>query len=335
METSKTDKAFTEVMEQLPRWFNEWSDLVPNSIKAYITELRLFTGQSPLWMEGRNCCSFGTATLNSSQMQELFLYVCQGSVHSFQQEIKEGFVTLGGGHRVGLCGTAVFHNGQQSGLRDITSMNIRFARQNRDCAVPLYEKLKEYDSEKGSFLIAGAPGSGKTTLLRDYCRILSDKGIVCAMLDERGELSGFDLGKCTHVLKGLPKTKAILQALRCLSPEIIFCDEIGTAEEAELLCSGLGGGAKFIGTIHGDNLHKLLHKPQLQPLLQQQSLDMIVLVEPVGKITDTMEVNSYADSGLRFDNAERFAGRLGKQSKTGTGAVKMEVPAVLFSADSL
>ncbi len=334
METSKTDKAFAEVMSQLPRWFNEWSDLVPNSMKTYITELRLFSGQSPLWMEGRNCRSFGTNVLSSQQMQDLFLYVCQGSVHSFQQEIKEGFVTLNGGHRVGLCGTAVFHNGQQSGLRDITSMNIRFARQHRDCAAPLYEKFKEHGYEKGSFLIAGAPSSGKTTLLRDYCRILSDKGIICAMLDERGELSGFDLGNCTHVLKGLPKTRAILQALRCLSPEIIFCDEIGTVEEAELLCSGLGGGAKFIGTIHGDDLHKLLHKPQLQPLLQQQSLDMLVLVEAVGKITEIMEVNSYAASGLHFDNVERIDSRHKLQNETGTGAVKMESPASLFSADS-
>ncbi len=328
----ESDKTFLEIMLQLPSSFRRWSSLVPIELQPRLTELRLFRGQQPLWMEARKGYHFGQEVITPTQMQELYLAVCQGSVHSFQQEIREGFVTLKGGHRVGLCGTAVFHHGEQSGLRDITSLNIRFARQHRGCAEELYRRLKEQSLERSSFLLVGPPASGKTSLLRDLCRILSEQGSICALLDERGELTDFDLGPSTHVLKGLPKEKALLQALRCLSPEVILCDEIGTLEEAELLCRGLNSGCRFIATIHGEKLQSLLRKPQLRPLIKQGALDALILVEPLGQIKTIMEVKGNASAGLYADPSLGLSGRALPQTEAGAGAAALGQPSLLSSA---
>ena len=294
------DNSFEQVIAQLPQWFREIADSVPFTEREKITELRIFLDRAPLWTQSGIFRIFHKAPISRKQLDELFYAVCRGSVHSFQQEICQGYVTMEGGHRAGICGTAIFQNGVQTGLRDISSMNIRFARERRGCGAKLFREMKKLGLEQGNFLLAGAPGSGKTTILRDYARLLADSGCVVAVLDERGELSGFDLGYSTHVLKNLPKERAILQAVRTLAPQVILCDEIGREQEAELLCQGLNSGCHFIASIHGNDLKHLLLKQQLRPLLEQRTLDAVVLLEPLGKIRRILTLEEfYETDGLR------------------------------------
>ena len=285
------DNSFAQVVGQLPEWFRSIADSVPAEQRGKINELRLFAGQPAVWRAGTDCFCYDSKAITPQKLEEIFYAICRGSVHSFQQEICQGFVTMEGGHRVGICGTAVFHNGQQSGLRDISSLNIRFARQAKGCARALYRRMNRLGLAEGSFLLAGPPGCGKTTLLRDYARILAggDGGMcrIVALLDERGELSGgFDLGRTAHVLKAIPKEKAILQALRTLAPQVILCDELGTEQETNQLIAGLNGGCRFIGSIHGENWASLCRKPQFRPLLEQQALDGVVFLEGLGQIRE-------------------------------------------------
>lgn len=287
------DRALECLMNQLPCWLREYEKMLPEKLKESLTELRLFVGQPPCWFCKGQLGFSGGQALNAQQMEELFYWVCQGSVHSHQRELCEGFVTLPGGQRVGVCGTAVYRDGSQIGLQDITSMAIRISSPWTGCADGLFRQMEMLGLQKGSFLLAGSPSSGKTTLLRDYIRILAgkNKGCAVAVLDERGELSAYDLGVTVHVLKAMPKEKAILQALRTLSPQLMVCDEIGSEAEAKALLQGLNSGCRFIGSIHAASSRELYQKEQYKLLLQKHALDAVLLLrgaDAPGQVQETL-----------------------------------------------
>ena len=286
------DNKFQQVIQQFPPWFSDIADAVPMQARKHITELHVFEDQTVFWRCGKFGRSYDSHHISRRELQEIFVYLCNGSVHCYQQEIEQGFLTLNGGHRVGLCGTVLWQNGTIAGLRDISSITVRIAHQIKGCAIELNKVMGNK-----SFLIAGAPGTGKTTLLRDYIRLIC-KGTgecneIAAVLDERRELSGFDLGQTAHVIKGLPKSLAIRQALRTLAPQVIICDEIGSEEEAQLLSESLNCGCRFVGTIHAEQWDKLCLKAQFLPFLAQNSLDAVVFLEGQGKIREIREVNAY------------------------------------------
>lgn len=329
------ENSFEQVISQLPDWFRHIAEVVPAADRENVTELRLFSEKAAVWMIHGQQHIFHSTPLSRQQMDEIFYSVCRGSVHSFQQEICEGYITMNGGHRVGLCGTAVFHKGQQTGFRDITSMNIRFAKNVRGCADTLYQQLKPLNAERGSFLLVGPPGCGKTTLLRDYSRILAEHGIIAAVLDERGELDCCDMGHPVHVLKNLPKVKAILQAVRTLAPQVLLCDEISSSLEAKMLCDGLNCGCHFIASVHGDDLIKLLRKPLLQPFMEQQCLDALVLLEPVGKVKKILRMEElYETDGMWNDFSLRYHGGYSPSAQADRGREILAGAASFLSVDS-
>lgn len=290
----ETDKPFQSAVLQLPGWFQTIAEKLPPEEQKQISEIRLWANQPIVWMKRGQCffCSDRRLTdhptgkervLTKQELMDCFYSICHDSVHTVQQELCQGFVSLPGGHRAGICGTAVHHQGEQTGLRDISSINLRIARSIPGCAQELYQKLFSGGRALNGLLIAGAPASGKTTVLRDLVRILcSGKETRChivAVVDEREELSGgHDLGITSHVLRKIPKERAIQQALRTLAPEYIVCDEIGTKEEAQLLSQGLNAGTGFIGTIHAGSWQELLRRPSFRALLEQQALDAVVLL---------------------------------------------------------
>ncbi len=239
-------------------------------------------------------------------LEESYRRICDFSVYSHQEEIRQGYITIRGGHRVGIGGTAVLQQGQIATVREISSLNIRIARQVYGAADELLSRVGQ-DIFKG-LLIAGPPSCGKTTLLRDLARQLATGagGIPkkVAVIDERGELAGTfcgipqnDLGLCADILDHYPKGQGILQAIRALSPQFIVCDELGGQEDLEAVRQGLHAGAAVISTIHAGSMEELLRKKQGQTLLRLRAFGCVAMMDAaaVGKIAEIHKAGDLLD----------------------------------------
>lgn len=281
----------------LSRRFN-----LPVNIKARVQEIRLRTGK-PVMLSLPEGSAFVTQSGSAAfikrseilcaqreNIDEAFRLICDCSVHSHQREIKNGFVTLRGGHRAGICGTAVTEGDTISNIRDITSINLRVARDMAGAADAAANALICGGNITGS-LIFGPPGCGKTTVLRDLARQLSTgtrtgKHYRVAVIDERGEIAATfqgqpqnDLGPCCDVLDGYPKGEGIMQAVRCLSPDVIICDEIGGEDDEKAVEMSLNAGVTVIASAHAGSFGELLARPQTARLIASGAFKKAVRLE--------------------------------------------------------
>ena len=295
-------KAFDSAVEILSEDIRAVLKNIPDSKKNSVQEIRirsnkplaLSDGASTVFtdVDGKIMYTMSEKVFQVSQrsVYDTFRRLCDYSVYSRQDEIKNGYITVKGGHRVGLCGTAVLTDGKISALNDISSMNIRIARQVFGASEEIINHLYPFES---GILIAGVPSSGKTTLLRDLARSLS-LGIGChvtrtAVIDERGELSGTysgqaynDMGLC-DVLNGYPKGDGIIHAIRAMSPQVIICDELGTNEDCRLVSQGFNAGAVVIASIHAGSYEELLRRKQAVELIETGAFGNIVILESANR----------------------------------------------------
>lgn len=249
-------------------------------------------------------------------LREAFESICGYSVYAHQQEIAKGYITVRGGHRAGICGTAVTAEGQVTMLRNITSVNLRIARSFRGCSAQLFSHIS-FDTPCG-ILITGAPMSGKTTLLRDIAASLSKgqtgRRYAVSVIDERGELAAvhdstpqYECIRACDVLSGYPKGEAITAAVRSMSPEIIVCDEIGTVSEAQAISEGLNAGVSIIASVHAHSEDELLRRPVISQLLITGAFEYIALLSRnpmnIAKIIKTEDLKNENRSMYSSDPA--------------------------------
>lgn len=284
---------------------------IPREKRDSIHEIRLRAGK-PLAVcsfgemhfitEQGGICDFAqlSFTVLPEDVEYSFNAVCQYSIYSFGREISEGFITVKGGHRVGLCGTAVYSEGSRT-LRDISSLNFRIARQLRGCAAEIFDR---YFSEGRlcSLLIAGPPASGKTTVLRDLCRLIGARRSV-ALVDERSEIAATyrgaaqnDIGFCTDVLDGYNKAEGMENALRVLAPRVIICDEIGGERDSEAILSAAGSGVYIVASAHAPDLYELRERKGIKRLLRRGVFDDVLFLgsgEDTGKIISCGEAEQW------------------------------------------
>lgn len=210
------------------------------------------------------------------------------SLYAREYETGQGFVTLTGGHRMGLCGRAV-HRGDRTLLTEIGSLCIRIAGEWPGCADALIPLLHR-SGHTGSALIIGVPGSGKTTLLRDLTQQLSTGTPACqtALIDERGELAAcvngipqLNVGNA-DVLDGLPKAQAIPWLIRSMSPEVIVTDEIGSEQDAACLLDAQLCGASVCASVHGASLTDAAARPAVAMLMARRVFDLYAVLDPEG-----------------------------------------------------
>jgi len=211
--------------------------------------------------------------ISVNEIREMMEYISNFSVYAFEEELRQGFLTIPGGHRVGICGKVVLSEGKIKTIRNISFLNIRLARQIQGCGEMLIPYLFHRDRLYHT-LIVSPPGCGKTTLLRDVIRLVSDGGIwpdrqgilktirgrKVSVVDERSELAACYngvpqnyLGGRTDVLDGCPKERGIELMLRSMSPEVIAVDELGGEREMELIEKSIYCGCSILATVHGES----------------------------------------------------------------------------------
>lgn len=221
------------------------------------------------------------------ELEEVFHRICSYSVYACKDAVNRGYVTVEGGHRAGVAGTAVTENGKVSAVRDINCINLRVAREVHGAADEIFRRC--FSNGLSGLIVAGPPSSGKTTVLRDLARQLSgaERGILAKVFvcDERGEIGAVhngrvqnDLGINCDVLTSYPKSEGILIGLRSFSPDIIICDEIATEDEALAVESGLCSGVRFALSIHAMNERDLRAKPMVRRLLETGCFENTVLL---------------------------------------------------------
>ena len=232
-----------EVLRMLPQTVQIALTGIPD---AQIEELRLRVGQKPavLYAGGERPLSVRTVLLQK-ELQQTLLNASAQSQYAVQEQLRSGYLSLSGGYRLGVCGSAVVQNGCMTGLREISSLALRVPHDIRHPPERLLPYLQE------SCLLAGAPGSGKTTLLRSCIRALSENRQRVAVVDERLELAGavhgvpqFDLGPCTDVLSGCPKGEGMLMLLRGMNPQWLAVDEITQPEDLAAIRQAGGCGVR-------------------------------------------------------------------------------------------
>ena len=230
-------------------------------------------------------------------VEETILRLCNYSVYARQDELKNGYLTVDFGVRVGICGSAVINDGVVSHLKEISTLSFRVPREVIGCS----DELLGLIHPMRGVLICGAPSSGKTTLIRDMARSLSEHYRV-SMIDERGELSasrggisGYDIG-LSDVYLSIPKVEGILRAVRSLAPEIIVCDELGDTPEIKAIRYAIRCGTAFVATIHAASLDDLRARPAVSELLESGAFRYLVFLADrrhAGRISRIYEWNGF------------------------------------------
>ena len=219
--------------------------------------------------------------ITSEDVENVLRGVSRYSLHSCSKELAQGYFTIEKGIRVGIAGTMSGAN--EPVLKYISSLNFRVSRQVIGCGEQVCSQI--FSSSSKSVVICGGVNTGKTTLLRDMCRICGDRFKV-ALIDERSEIAASvggvptnRIGAQTDVLDGYSRSAGVISSIRSLSPDMIFCDEISTEEDAEALLMGTGCGVKFVASVHAGSFNELLRRQVMKPLLNAGVFDYALIME--------------------------------------------------------
>ncbi len=287
--------------------------------KLQAQEIRLRINK-PIEIVFQKSSIFINENITRKDIDNIFKNICDNSVYSFQEQIKNGFITFKGGHRIGIASSAVIDNNEVYNIRDITSLNIRIAKEFKKLSKTIYNEI--ISDNKGG-LIVGVPSSGKTTLLRNLARSLSLEGnLKVTIVDEKSEIAAvyngepyMDIGMC-DVLTGFPKAIGILRAIRFLSPNVIVCDEIGGVDDAEAVNQSLNSGVRVIASIHSKDDKELIQKPQALSLVSSGAFEKIIFlkdskspgeISKIMKVSELINVENYRNY---FSNSFRSFNRV-------------------------
>ncbi len=314
-------EAFNLVLENIIPEIKIPLSRIPKDYKEGVEEIRLRVN-SPLniYYKGKDyfVSKDGLVSLNPKEglsislgeINKTFQLATNYSVYALSDEIKNGFITIRGGHRVGIGGKMIYGYSGIESIKDISSLNFRIARQKIGVSNHIIPKLLD---ERGNFhntLIISPPQCGKTTLLRDIIRNLSNgsdekeyRGFKIGVVDERSEIAGIyngipqkDIGIRTDILDGCLKSQGIMMLIRSMSPEIIAVDEIGGIEDAKAIDEALRAGIKLIATVHGTGIADIRMRNGLKSLFKEKVIKRFIILDNslgVGTVREIIDGETY------------------------------------------
>ncbi|AFV01468.1 Stage III sporulation protein AA [Dehalobacter sp. UNSWDHB] len=337
---NKNDVLFNQESEGegIIRWFGErLGGMIRKAAGALpdtenIEEIRLRINQPVLFRTGTReyfCTSAGqTGTKNLAyivkreDLLETLEKMTFSSVYAAEEELRQGFLTLPGGHRVGLSGETVVEHGKIRIMRHISALNIRLARQPEMIIPELLGLLINQENTVCHTLLVSPPRAGKTTMLRFLVKNLSNgvpqlnlKGHTVGVVDERSEIAGmwqgipsFDLGCRTDVLDRCPKAQGLIMLIRSMAPEVVAVDELGGREDAAALGEAVRCGVKILATVHAGSLDELQKRAHLRELLNRETFERIVVLSRANG-PGTVETVYDMASGVNLFNKPSMASR--------------------------
>ena len=253
----------------------------------------------------------GGLVIAPEEIKHLFQAACQHSVYAYEEEIRQGFLTLKGGYRLGLAGRITVRDGKVAALSHCAGACIRIMRELKGCADEAMRMVRPQNNVY-STLIISPPMMGKTTLLRDLTRQISNgifgtEGKRVCLVDERAELAGcvagipqLEVGLRTDVLDGCPKAAGMMMALRSLSPQVLVTDELGGEEDAKAVMEAAFAGVKVLATVHGQDENDLMQRHGMRLLIQERVFERyLVLGQAPGRIVKRLDQKLCPMAGIR------------------------------------
>lgn len=268
-----------------------------------LQEIRLRSGGPLIVQYDNQELIYQNQIVDKRMIQQCLEYISEYSLYAYQDDVRQGFITVRGGHRVGLIGKAVMEEKEVKGQKNISFINIRVAHQVIGCA----DSVMNFVCKEGHLchtLIISPPGCGKTTLLRDLIRQLSNgtliEGKKVCVVDERSEIAACyegepqnDVGIRTDVLDNCYKASGMLMFVRSMSPEVIAIDEIGGQEDVKAMEYIINCGCYVLATIHGSSYEEIMQKPYMERLLKYGVFRRIIVLSKdngVGTIHQMIEI---------------------------------------------
>lgn len=281
-------ESYLQAIRVLPPRLRREALSLPEGDRGKAEEVRLRTGwPMTVLLEGGER-PLGGPPVEEEELERLVEIASGASLHTVLDQVRQGYLTVEGGHRIGLCGAAALREGEIHALRFFSSANLRIARQVKGAAAPVLDRLCP-GGRLGDTLILAPPGLGKTTLLRDLVRSVSE-GERClplrvSLADERGEVAALyngrpqlEVGRRTDVVEGCPKAQGLMLLLRGMNPQVLAADEITAGPDVEALTTAVGCGVTLLATAHGESREDLLRRAVYRPLMEEGLFRFLVRI---------------------------------------------------------
>lgn len=281
------DKNTEKILNKLPDGMKNRLLSLTEHIIDNFEEIRIKAGYDTIIIsEGKERALNDSEQVTPQILEEILERLLDYSYYAYEDELSNGYITIEGGHRVGICGRVTLKDGNVHLIKDISSLNIRKSREIIGAADKIMDIVLDRHSGKiSNTLIVSPPKCGKTTLIRDISRSLSMSGYRVSICDERSEIAGcydgkpnYDLGSRTDILDGCPKAQGIKMLIRSMSPDVIVTDEIGKPEDMKAIEEALCAGVKIITTIHGGNYDEVI-RSEAGKLIENSVFDALIFLD--------------------------------------------------------
>lgn len=284
-----------EILKYFPaEIFNYLTSIISQNqiLKQQLQEIRLRVNK-PIILKYRNNDFIIKNKITSENILQILERFCENSIYAYKNQICQGFLTIKGGHRIGITGSVVIEEGKVINIKYVSSLNIRVAKEILNCSDSILKEIIDVNNNSiFNTLIVSPPGKGKTTILRDAVRQISNgileknfRGLTVGLIDERGEIAATykgipqnDVGIRTDVMTNVDKKTGIEMLIRSMAPDVIACDEIGSFEDVQAIEKSMLSGVKGIFTMHGKNMEDIKRNQDVNYLIENRQIEKLIFI---------------------------------------------------------